>query len=64
MMTPAPFASRKTALLSERLHLRGGADVRHVQELFGHRCLSTTALYTRVAIEDLRQLIARAHPRR
>jgi integrase/recombinase XerD len=44
--------------------LRGGADIRHVQELLGHRCLATTALYTRVAIEDLRQVLARAHPRR
>jgi integrase/recombinase XerD len=44
--------------------LRGGADIRHVQELLGHRCLATTALYTRVAIKDLREVLARAHPRR
>jgi len=44
--------------------LCGGADIRHVQELLGHRCLATTALYTRVAIKDLREVLARAHPRR
>ena len=44
--------------------LRGGASIRHVQELLGHRCLATTALYTRVAIKDLREVLARAHPRR
>jgi integrase/recombinase XerD len=43
--------------------LRNGADVRHVQALLGHRKLQTTALYTRVVIEDLRKVLAGAHPR-
>lgn len=43
--------------------LRGGADVRHVQAILGHKKLETTALYTRVVIEDLRGVVARAHPR-
>jgi site-specific recombinase XerD len=43
--------------------LQGGADVRHVQELLGHRDITTTALYTHVTIEDLRKAIERAHPR-
>jgi integrase/recombinase XerD len=43
--------------------LRGGADVRHVQAILGHKKLETTALYTRVVIEDLRQAVAHAHPR-
>lgn len=43
--------------------LQGGADVRHVQELLGHQSLETTQLYTRVALQDLRELLARAHPR-
>jgi len=43
--------------------LRGGAGIRHVQELLGHRRLTTTALYARVAVHDLRQVIARCHPR-
>jgi integrase/recombinase XerD len=43
--------------------VRGGADIRHVQELLGHRSVETTAVYTRVAIGDLRRVMARCHPR-
>jgi integrase/recombinase XerD len=42
--------------------LRGGADVRHIQELLGHAQLETTALYTRVVTSDLRELLRRCHP--
>jgi integrase/recombinase XerD len=43
--------------------LKGGADVRHVQLILGHKKLQTTGLYTRVVVEDLRQVLARSHPR-
>jgi site-specific recombinase XerD len=43
--------------------LKHGADVRHIQQLLGHRSLETTALYTRVEVKDLREFLARAHPR-
>lgn len=43
--------------------LRRGASIRHIQELLGHRQLSTTQLYTHVEIEDLKQIHSRTHPR-
>jgi integrase/recombinase XerD len=33
--------------------LRGGASLRHVQQLLGHRDLNTTELYTHVELQDL-----------
>lgn len=44
------------------LMLEGGADVRYVQELLGHRNLSSTHLYTRVAPERLAAVHAACHP--
>ena len=52
------------ALLRCATHLlQGGADVRHIQELLGHRRIETTALYTRVDVSDLRAMLRRSHPR-
>jgi integrase/recombinase XerD len=43
--------------------LRGRADIRHIQALLGHASLATTERYTRVEVQDLRAVLARAHPR-
>jgi integrase/recombinase XerD len=43
--------------------LRHGADVREIQQLLGHCALETTALYTKVDVTNLREVLARAHPR-
>lgn len=44
--------------------LQRGAHLREVQELLGHKSLESTAVYTRVFINDLRAVLDRAHPRK
>ena len=44
------------------LMLEGGADIRYIQELLGHRDLSSTHVYTRVAPERLAAIHAATHP--
>ena len=43
--------------------LQGGADLKHVQELLGHRSIASTTTYTRVGVRDLLEVFERAHPR-
>ena len=43
--------------------LKGRADIRHIQALLGHASLATTERYTHVEIQDLKEVVRRAHPR-
>ncbi|MCM1034407.1 MAG: tyrosine recombinase [Paludibacter sp.] len=42
--------------------LQNGADLRIIQQLLGHECLTTTEIYTHLNIQNLRQAILQYHP--
>ena len=42
--------------------LRNHADLRHIQAILGHATITSTELYTRVSLEDLKEVVRRAHP--
>ena len=43
--------------------LRGGAPLRHVQELLGHASITTTQVYTHLTSDHVRSEYEKAHPR-
>jgi len=66
----AKKAGIKTAITCHSLRhscathmLKNNAGLRYIQDLLGHQCLSTTQIYTKVELSDLKRVHAKCHPR-
>ena len=58
-----PRRARGVGLEAAGRGLDGGADVREIQQLLGHRRISTTALYTKLDVRGLARMLKKCHPR-
>jgi integrase/recombinase XerD len=43
--------------------LKNGADIREVQEILGHKQIDSTDVYTRIFMDDLKNVVEKNHPR-